>query len=110
MPGKTTHTHETLAEHPLDEVIGVTEEDRVLGHALYEVLRDAYPVPNAVRVAELRHGAVILEGRVSTTEQRDAVLDRVREVPGVRHVENHIHIRPNKPEGSQGRHRSGADD
>lgn len=76
---------------------------------LEQALRAAYPVPGAIRVAALHEGVVTLEGRVSSSEQRDRVLDCVRELPGVRRVENHIRIRPNKPESEQGRHHSGGE-
>lgn len=74
-----------------------------------QAIRSAYPVVKAIRIASVQNGRVTLEGRVSSTEQRDRVLEAVRRVPGVEHVESHIRIRPNKPEESQGRHRSGAE-
>lgn len=85
----------------------LTAHERELRPLLQEALRVSYPVLGAVRIAALRDGLVTLEGRVSTSEQRDRVLETVRDVPGVHRVESRIHIRPNKPESAQGRHRSG---
>jgi len=86
----------------------LTAHEHELRPRLAEALRASYPVLGAIRVARLRDGLVTLEGRVSTSEERDRVLEMVREVPGVHRVESRIRIRPNKPEWAQGRHRSGA--
>lgn len=69
---------------------------------LEEALRASHPAPGAVRVAGLREGLVTLEGGVSSSEQRDRVLESVRKVPGVRRVQSRIRIRPNRPEGGAG--------
>lgn len=84
-----------------------TGHERELRPQLQEALRASSRVPGAVRVAALRDGLVTVEGRVSTTEQRDRVLQASREVPGVHRVDSRVRIRPNKPDEAQGRHRSG---
>lgn len=75
-----------------------------LATLLEEALRAVSPAPRSVRVAALGDAMVTLAGRVSTSEQRDHILEAIRAVPGVRRVKSQIRLRPNKPEGAQGRH------
>lgn len=102
VPGlKELHTEVTFTT--------VAAAEGELRPAVEQAIRSAYPVVKAIRIASVRNGRVTLEGRVSSSEQRDRVLDAVRRVPGVERVETHIRIRPNKPEEYQGRHRSGGE-
>ncbi len=54
-------------------------------------LRLNHYVPAAVQ-ASVRHGHVVLTGKVDFRFQKDAAQDAVRHIRGLRHVDNHIEI------------------
>ena len=51
------------------------------------------PIPDSV-AAEVREGRVVLHGRVESTSQRDAAVTAAGQLPGVRVVDDLIHVEP----------------